>query len=201
MKHVRAAMNKSGEERQKRSIIDLRIQELGKLFDALDPSPFRSKDLHPSAEEYIVGSARELPAKSPLILVLHVDGSPRVPDEEHIVSEAVHAHFFRQAELARRRLRTLLHRGGISLLIGVSFLIAALAGSASVAQLLGESTMAIVFRESLMIGGWVAMWRPLETFLYDWWPLLGEYRFHQRLGRMPVQISYSGSAPASTART
>ena len=22
-----------------------------------------------------------------------------------------------------------------------------------------------------MIGGWVALWRPLEIFLYDWWPI------------------------------
>jgi hypothetical protein len=27
-----------------------------------------------------------------------------------------------------------------------------------------------VIREGFLIGGWVAMWRPLEVFLYDWWP-------------------------------
>ena len=34
------------------------------------------------------------------------------------------------------------------------------------------------------------MWRPLEVFLYDWWPILGEVRLLDRLSRMPVRIEY-----------
>ena len=35
------------------------------------------------------------------------------------------------------------------------------------------------------------MWRPLEVFLYDWWPILGEARLLDRLSRMPVRIEYN----------
>ena len=45
-----------------------------------------------------------------------------------------------------------------------------------------------------IIGRWVAMWRPLEVFLYDWWPLLGEIRLLDRLGAMPVRIEYKETA-------
>jgi hypothetical protein len=34
------------------------------------------------------------------------------------------------------------------------------------------------------------MWRPLEIFLYDWWPVLADARLHDRLGAMPVRIEY-----------
>jgi len=34
----------------------------------------------------------------------------------------------------------------------------------------------------------VAMWRPLEIFLYDWWPIVGERRIHDRLSRIDVQV-------------
>jgi len=40
----------------------------------------------------------------------------------------------------------------------------------------------------VMIGGWVAMWRPIEVFLYDWWPIRAEARLYQRLATMPVRI-------------
>ena len=50
--------------------------------------------------------------------------------------------------------------------------------------------MSGVFRESLLIGGWVAMWRPLEVFLYDWWPIRAEARLFDRLAAMPVRLSY-----------
>jgi hypothetical protein len=47
-----------------------------------------------------------------------------------------------------------------------------------------------VIREGFLIGGWVAMWRPLEVFLYDWWPIRAEARLFDRLSRMPVRIDY-----------
>ena len=47
-----------------------------------------------------------------------------------------------------------------------------------------------VLREGLLIVGWVAMWRPLEVFLYDWWPIRAEARLYDRLSAMPVRIEY-----------
>ena len=47
-----------------------------------------------------------------------------------------------------------------------------------------------LLRESLLIGGWVAMWRPLEIFLYDWWPIRAEAKLYDRLAEMPVRIVY-----------
>ena len=32
------------------------------------------------------------------------------------------------------------------------------------------------------------MWRPLEIFLYDWWPILGEQRVRERLSRVEVRV-------------
>jgi hypothetical protein len=41
-----------------------------------------------------------------------------------------------------------------------------------------------VLRENLLVGGWVAMWRPIEIFLYDWWPILTEDKLR------PSSLSY-----------
>ena len=42
--------------------------------------------------------------------------------------------------------------------------------------------------ESIVIGAWVALWRPLEIFLYDWWPILAEARLYDRLSAMQVRV-------------
>lgn len=34
------------------------------------------------------------------------------------------------------------------------------------------------------------MWRPLEIFLYDWWPIRSEAQLSDRLAAMPVRIRY-----------
>jgi len=56
-----------------------------------------------------------------------------------------------------------------------------------------------VVQEGLLIIGWVAMWRPLELLLYDWWPLLQKLRLYARMGRMPVELRI-GAAAALTPR-
>jgi hypothetical protein len=61
--------------------------------------------------------------------------------------------------------------------------------------------MGEVLRESLLIGGWVAMWRPLEVFLYDWWPIRAEARLYDRLAAMPVRLTYAADAPAEAWRS
>jgi hypothetical protein len=44
------------------SIIEIHVSELKQLFDAIDPSPFRERDLDPKAEEFIVGGPKICPA-------------------------------------------------------------------------------------------------------------------------------------------
>ena len=90
--------------------------------------------------------------------------------------------------MARQNLRQLLRRGSISLAIGLSFLVTFFMLGQLVRNILGEGQWAYLLRESLMIGGWVAMWKPLEIFLYDWWPIVGERRLFMRLSRIEVRI-------------
>jgi hypothetical protein len=93
--------------------------------------------------------------------------------------------------VSRRRLRQLFRRGRTSLAIGVTFLATSLLIGDVVARLLGDRRIGEIIRESLLIGGWVAMWRPLEVFLYDWWPIRADARLADRLSAMPVRIAYS----------
>lgn len=178
---------------QKPAIIEMHLREMTQLFDSLDHSPFREKDLDRNAEEYIVDSLKELPARAACELVMHFDQPAGNPDEVSIIEEAIHVHFARRAQVLRRELRRLIRRGWISLGIGLSFLVTFFLIGQFIRRLLGESQWGTLLRESLLIGGWVAMWKPLEIFLYDWWPILGERRIHDRLSRIKVRIVYSAS--------
>ncbi len=171
------------------SIIKVRLQELNKLFDLMDPAPPYKQDLHPNVAEHIVESARELPAKALLALVLHVDQAAPLARSDHAVSDATRAYFAHRSTQVQRKLRLHLRRGVISLIIGLAFLATTLTTS----QLLGVGGFATTLRHSLEIGGWVALWRPMEMFLYDWWPILGDKILYRRLARMPVQIKYSAN--------
>ena len=97
--------------------------------------------------------------------------------------------FFKQrAVVTRRRLRRLFQVGRTSLFIGLAALALSIVLGDIAANLMHGVRFGSIFSESLLIGGWVAMWRPLEVFLYDWWPIRAEARRFDRLGDMRVQV-------------
>lgn len=181
-------------------IIEVRIAELRQLFNAIDPSPFRERDLDPRAEEFIVGWSSDLPLDAPLALVVHLDRAAGRPDEAAMLREAIHEYFAQRAGGTRRKLRELFHRGRISLVIALAFLSASLLLSDALSNYFEGSRLADVLREGFLIGGWVAMWRPIEVFLYDWWPIRAEVRLFHRLSVMPVRIEYRGSVSRDAGR-
>jgi hypothetical protein len=66
-------------------IIEVRVAELTRLFNAIDPSPFREKDLDPSAEEFIVSWSREAPRDASTGLLVYLDRSGVLADEAAIL--------------------------------------------------------------------------------------------------------------------
>jgi len=172
------------------AVIEVHVGELKQLFNSIDPSPFRNKDLDPKAEEFIIGWAKDLPRDAELALVVDLDRQAGLPDEAAVLRDAIHEFFRQRAEAYRRQLRELLRRGRTSLLIGLTVLAAATALGDFLATLMKTSRIGEIVRESLTIGGWVSMWRPLEVFLYDWWPIRNEARLSDRLAAMPVRIRY-----------
>ena len=173
--------------------IELKLREVGQLFNSLDPSPFKEKDLDQDAEEFIVEWARELrsPKDASLRLIIHLEKP--LPDGQTPagVQEAIRHYFAYRASINRLALRQLLQRGRTSLLIGVTFLSACLLLGEVLAHRTPPGASRQIIREGLTIAGWVAMWRPMEIYLYDWWPLWRRGMLLGRLSRMDVDVKTS----------
>ena len=78
-------------------IIEVHVGELKQLFNAIDPSPFRDKDLDPRAEEFIVGWSKDLPADAQLALMVYLDRPAGLRDEPSLLKDAVHEFFSQRA--------------------------------------------------------------------------------------------------------
>jgi hypothetical protein len=170
--------------------IKVNLHELNQFFNSMDPSPFVEKDLDDDAEEFIVSWAQEFPLDVKLRLHVYLEQWPGKNPTE-VIQQAVHNHFAHRSELTDLEFRHLMKQGRTCLLIGLSFLVACLAISETL--LLGEAgTWAAVLRESLTIAGWVAMWRPMQIYLYDWWPLHQRSRIYAKLSEMQVDVMPQG---------
>ena len=167
--------------------IEINLSRLSQLFNSLDPSPFHERDLDHDAEEYIVDSAEEIPRQRPLCLVIHLpaDQLPNVGSND--LGEAIHNYFDYRKTNEQRRLRLLFRDGRIALITGIAFLFCCVL-LREVAFSFGNGTAYRIIGEGMLIIGWVAMWRPLEIFLYEWVPVRRRCRTLEKLSKMRVAI-------------
>jgi hypothetical protein len=144
--------------------IEINLSRLPQLFNSLDPSPFRERDLDHDAEDYIVGSAEEASRQHPLALVIHLPADQLPAQGLPDLREAIHNYFaYRRDMFCCVLLREL----------AFSF---------------GNDSASDIFGEGMLIIGWVAMWRPLEIFLYEWVPIRRRCRILAKLAEMPVIV-------------
>jgi hypothetical protein len=177
------------EEGARSGVIRLRVNDIGQLFNSLDPDPFIERDLDDDAVDYITSWAREIPHHMPVRLHVTIT-EPRHPgDHQATVQTAVQNYFGNAADLSRNEFRQLLKRGRISLLIGLLVLAISMAAAHLAGNALQDRTWGGLISEGIMIGGWVAMWRPLEILLYDWWPLRRQRLDLERLRDMKVEVT------------
>lgn len=165
--------------------VELRLDRIPRLYNSLDPAPFHEKELETAADDYIVGSAEDAGGR-PIRLVVMLPDTELARPEAQQVPVSIRHHFELRRDSERRLLRSMWWRGRMALLIGVVFL--ALCLFARSLLLASSSTAAHIVAEGLLIVGWVAMWGPLDIFLYGWWPIYSRCRLFDRLARLEVEM-------------
>jgi len=168
--------------------IQVRVKDLSQLFDTLDPFPFPERDLDKEAEEFIVGWARELPHDHPLKIVLHMPASELQKHNADEIREALTRYFDYRVGVISRDLNEQFRIGRLSLLIGLTVLVVAFGLTQLIANVFGEGTLGRFIEESVLIAAWVANWRPIEIFLYGWWPIVRRRNLYRRLAEATVEF-------------
>ncbi len=172
----------------RRSEIAIRVRSIGQLFNSFDPSPFNEKDLDNDAEEHIVGWARELPRDARFAIVVHLPPEEAAAPEAAAIPAAFAHYFTERAQVFERDQRELFRIGRYSLAIGIVVLALCLAASQFLAPLIPNPALSRIGEESLILLGWVANWRPIEIYLYDWWPIRRRRRLYQRIAAAEVIV-------------
>jgi hypothetical protein len=118
---------------------------------------------------------------------VHLEKFPEKHDAKRLVQEAVHHYFAYRARMNQMEFKRLMKQGRMSLLVGLSFLCLCLM-VIEFFLVKHPGTLPNFIGQSLTIAGWVAMWRPMEIYLYDWWPLRRRGQILDKLSHMPVEV-------------
>jgi hypothetical protein len=168
--------------------IEVRVRELGQIFNSLDPSPFTERDLDDDAEDYIVGWAREVDTGSNFRIVVHLPASEAEKAHERGLESAIVNYFTYRVGMLERDLSDLARVGRRSLIMGIAVLAVCTGLSQVLRTWLPGSAITQLLAEGILIFGWVANWRPAEIFLYDIWTVRRRIDLYRRLANARIEL-------------
>jgi hypothetical protein len=185
-----------------RETIVLHLGDRHDLFAAPELDPFDDShvvdlpaadafadELYEPGLECLVSRLRgnRLARRGQLVLVLPPDKLE--PDLEGKVRRAIARYCRHKILESKRTLSELLWTGVKALQCGVLFLASCLALAAAIARSnVAPGSVGDVFTQGLTIVGWVSLWRPVEVFLYEWWPHWREVRVYDYILRMDIAV-------------
>ncbi len=172
-------------------VIELRADDVAQLYDMLDPYPFPERDLDREVDEFIIGWVREKRHKGPVGIVVYLPREELDKPAARQFPGAVKRHFTRRADAVTSELSELFRNGRRFLAIGMLVLVFCIVLNQNIAGWIGDTDVSHFVAESALILGWVANWRPIEIFLYDWWPLTRRRGVFRRLAKAEVLLSAS----------
>lgn len=169
--------------------VELALRTPRQLFDDRDPAPFRARDLDDDAVQWLLDAIDEIPRGTRVSFLLHFAEHSDDPNfSESAIGQAIRAHFRYLLGMNRRAVRAQIRYGLWSLMFAGTVLGLCMGGESALRPLAATRPWAAVGREGLVILGWVALWRPLETILFAWWPFMTRSRLLHRVLRAEVRV-------------
>ncbi len=169
-------------------LVEIKLGEIRQLFNSLDPSPFREKDLDQEARDYIIDSVREFHLDTPVKLVFYLPPALCNAETTTLFSEAIHNYFAYRSEITSKDLRFSYQQGRRALGIGLLFLLFCLGAQQFIASLAQGGLLWLIAQEGFLITGWVAMWRAIDLFLYEAWGIRQKRRLYDKLALIPLEL-------------
>ena len=120
--------------------------------------------------------------------MIHLPSSEIDKETEKTLKKAIKNHFSYRSLLTDIELKRVFQRGRQNMAIGVGFLFLCLLIIGLLSTVEG-GLLKTMLSEGLTIIGWVAMWEPVNAFLYGWWPLSQKKIFYNKILGMDVKVS------------
>lgn len=169
-------------------VIEIAVKNSRQLFNESDPAPFRERDLDDDFVTYVVSAIQEFRVQTKMKLEIFMTDEDDKLIDRNVIREAIRTYFEYETKLARSNLRKRLHMARFFFFMGFATLFVCLSIAHFIVSLKLNSPAADIVREGFVISGWVAMWRPIEVLLYDWWPIREQRKFYDKISKLEVSI-------------
>lgn len=170
------------------SLLSLRVASVDAIFDSRDAHDLPVRRIDSDWLEYVLEVMDDQPSKGSIDLSLLMKSDTLSGWNSQDVVDSLRRELSRRESFLTLKLRENFKLGRTSLILGLFVLVFFILLSV-ISSKIFSGTLRDVFHEGFMIIGWVALWRPVEILLYDWWPITQERRKIRRLlaGKVTVE--------------
>jgi hypothetical protein len=142
--------------------------------------------LNHNVEEFLIEESEKHPYRTAIYLKVYLHPNPL--DKSGEIETAIHQHFAYRKNKSLKQLSRTLQLGWRSLLIAILFLSLLVSFTLIVIRQMPEGGLSIIFREILIILGWVALWRPADLLLYEWRQFKRDANLFERLEGCKIEV-------------
>lgn len=168
------------------NLIEIKVTSIAEIFNPIDPSPLNKKDLEEDVEDYIVTAVEDFSLKSKINIIIYIPDNEIEAETSEQINKAVNNFFAYRAWSTRASLRGMFKDARTSLVLGSIILFTAMTCKTLLTNF-SSSAWTLAVSESLVVAGWVAMWHPVQKFLYEWWPLKRKLHIFEKLCEIKVE--------------
>ena len=172
-------------------IIDIYIGCSDEFYNRFDASPDHEREISDEVLTYIRHSVEDMSPderkKARISVYLEKDLYER-ECRDHCMVRALRGCFANRLDAEKRKYRHALIKGRRMFLRGMIFLIVCLVACSAYLRVTTKSDLNDALSQSFVIIGWVALWRPIEFYLYDRRDMAAGLKELETVCQMPIDI-------------
>lgn len=172
-------------------IIDIYISRTEEFYNRFDASPDYERDLSDEVSTYIRNSVEDMSPderkKARISLYLEKDMYER-ECRDHRMVRALRGYFENRLDAEKRKYRHAMIKGRRMFLRGMIFLVICLVACSIFLRVTAKNDLNDALSQSFVIIGWVALWKPIEFYLYDRGDMAAGLKELETVCQMPIDV-------------
>lgn len=166
-------------------LIEISLDDYDDVYDEWDPAPFKKRFIEESFDEFIVSSAEDIPLRYNLNIVLYLPDNKKDTNKEAAVESAYRNYYAYVIEKIRKE-RIKFRKKNLSYL-GLSLVFLS---CGYFFQFEMENIFFSVFREGILIGGWVFLWEFFTNVFIKRRELNAQFKSYVRIYHSEIRFIY-----------
>lgn len=167
--------------------IKISIDKYTDIFNNLDPSPMKSRDINQELLMYLIDSSDDIPLKYKLKLVIIGPKKIKNTDKEKKVRDGLQIYFNLYILTLKKKVNTAYQKSIKYFLIFILFI----SISYYFEPILSTNVATQTLAEGLFIGGWVFLWEAMDLLFFSNKETITEEKKYKRLGEAKIKFQYT----------